>query len=676
MPVLNYRLAMPIVARPDLSSFIGPYGGSVVVVLPDPTDANIVYAGSWGAGVYKSTDGGFNWQPARSGLTNLLINSMAIDPQNHLVVYAGTYKNGVFKSVDGGETWFPSSNGLQAEAIVYCMAIDPEAPNRVYIGTRGQNSNSQPPWRGVLYKSDDGGGSWKAVLENIGGSGAQDWIYSLAVLPRDPNMILAASHEHGPYLTLDYGKTWAPANNGITDGSGRAVLFDPRKRNPSTAFFGVWHRSGIFKSTNDASSWSTITSGIGNTKIYSMAIDQLNPDHLYATTFIASDGDTGGVLHSDNSGQNWHPAGLSGYSIYTVAVNPANSDTLYAGVYSTGLFRSDNRGASWGPSEMGLSNVPATAVLTLPGSPPNVVAAAPNVLQTNNMGINWSGVGSGLPGNQVNALVMSPANLNVIFALTQSAGLYRVDLSAGGVWNKQTALPASPSLQSDPRPFEPMDELHMLMPDEPVQPQPAAVPNAPLLAMSFAPSNASIAYLGSSGSGVYRSNDGGSSWNPAGLSGQVVTSLAVDSANPDIVYAATGAANTVKWSTNGGQSWTDTALPGVTPYALSISPAEPATVYAGTSSGVYQRVSNGAWTLSGLAGKPVTALAAHPTLAGALFAGTTAGAYLSGDGGLTWKPGPAGLSMVGIRAISIEAVSGNTISYATNQSGVYLQYFR
>jgi len=154
-----------------------------------------------------------------------------------------------------------------------------------------------------------------------------------------------------------------------------------------------------------------------------------------------------------------------------------------------------------------------------------------------------------------------------------------------------------------------------------------------------------------------------------------VTSLAVDSANPNTVYAATGASGTVKMSTNGGQTWADTAISGVTPYALSTSAAEPGTIYAGTSSGVYKRVGSGAWALSGLAGKPVTALAAHPSQAGVVFAGTTSGSFVTRDGGTSWSPGPAGLDAVSVKAIVVEPVNGLNVYYASAQSGVYMQYY-
>ncbi len=78
-----------------------------------------------GVGVYKSMDGGLNWQSANHGLTNLYINSLAIDPTHPSTLYAGTYHNQVYKSQDGGNSWIWSGTGMQDQAIVYTIAIDP-----------------------------------------------------------------------------------------------------------------------------------------------------------------------------------------------------------------------------------------------------------------------------------------------------------------------------------------------------------------------------------------------------------------------------------------------------------------------------------------------------------------------------------------------------------------------
>jgi photosystem II stability/assembly factor-like uncharacterized protein len=667
---------LPVVHRSDPPAWLGPFGGSTVVLLPDPVNTNIVYAGSWGAGVYKSVDYGLNWQPARAGLTNLSINSMTIDPLNPSTLYAGTYSSGVFKSTDGGETWAQASSGMQAGAIVYSLAIDPETPTRLYAGTRAVNTGgTPPPWSGIVYKSDDGAASWHPVLQNIGGSAQQDWVYSIAVLPLDPNLILAASHEHGIFRSWDYGETWAPANQGIVNGSGRGVVFDPQRRSPSTAYYGEWHRDGAYKTTNDGDSWAPLANGIQNTKIYSMAIDSSDPRYVYAATMIASAGDPGGAMRSSDAGQTWSQAGLQGLSVYTVAPNRANGNQLDGGVIgSAGIYRSENRGASWSASSQGMSNLAATSILAHGGAPSTIYTSNTVVLRSTDRGANWANLGSGLPGSTINALVMHPADANLLFALTNS-GLYRVNLSAGTTWSKVAGLPGSAAL-SPVHPLDRIDELSALMPDEPLAPQPAAVPNAALNSLVFAPSNAGTAYLGGSGTGVYRSSDGAATWNPAGLSGQTIWSLAVDPTNPYLVYAAADTAGTVKVSQNGGANWTDTGLPaGTIPYTLVIDPAEPTRVYAGTSSGVYIRTGSGTWTLSGLNGRVVTALTLHPTRPGTLFAGTTAGVFISVDHAQSWMSGPYALETLGIEAITIDP-DGYTVYYATSSSGVYRSSFQ
>jgi photosystem II stability/assembly factor-like uncharacterized protein len=679
-----YKLNLPLLFRAPLPDWVGPFGGNVVVIAPDPNNANIVYAGTWGAGVLKSTDGGLSWLPSRGGLWNLRINSLTVDPTNSAVLYAGTYGDGVFKSTNAGLTWAQSNSGVQAGAIVYTIAVDPETPSRVYIGTRGDNITGANPWKGILYKSDNGGASWRAVLENVGGTDQQDWIYSIAVLPRDPNLILAASHEHGPYRSTNYGDTWAAASNGISDGSGRSVVFNPLLRLPSTAYFAVWHRTGLFKTTNDANAWSLNTNGINNTKVYGLAIDRNDPAHLYAATFIASAGDPGGVLHSADSGQSWKQAGLQGLSIYSVAVNPADGNILYTGTVGAGAYRSADRGASWQANNTGLSVFSVSTLLVAPGSSDTLYAATNGVQRSVDKGLTWVPLGYGLPYSTVNALLFHPSNPNLLYALTDSAGLYRIDITSGG-WARLASITSGSTLQNasgvlyPTGPLAQPDPLREIDPDESLAAQPQnemqTLPNAPLLAMAFAPSSNPIQYIGTSGSGVYRTWDNGENWYAAGLAGQTVWSLAVDPANYNKVYAATAAPGTVKLTTDGGLTWTDTTLPGLTPYALAYSPIDPTVLYVGTSSGLYQSTAGGSWTPAGLSGKMVTAITPHPTRAGLLFAGTSAGAYISTDGGVTWAAGPAGLAEMGIKSITINPNDKITVYFATNGSGAYhLEY--
>ena len=128
----NIQVYLPLIANLDTSAWLGPDGGSVVAVALDPQNPETVYAGTWGRGVFKSVDGGASWLPATNGLDNLYIQSLAVDPLVPSVLYAGTYKDGMYKSLDGGQSWFAINTNIQAEAIVYTIAIDRSDSNYIY----------------------------------------------------------------------------------------------------------------------------------------------------------------------------------------------------------------------------------------------------------------------------------------------------------------------------------------------------------------------------------------------------------------------------------------------------------------------------------------------------------------------------------------------------------------
>jgi len=95
---------LPVVSY-NPTGWIGPYSGTIIAIVYDPVDPQVIYAGSFGSGVFKSTDGGLNWSSVNNGLTNLYVSSMAINPQNPSTIYAGTYRGQVYKTNDGGNSW-------------------------------------------------------------------------------------------------------------------------------------------------------------------------------------------------------------------------------------------------------------------------------------------------------------------------------------------------------------------------------------------------------------------------------------------------------------------------------------------------------------------------------------------------------------------------------------------
>lgn len=670
VPLITKYLPKPV--------WIGMEGGPVTALVVDPQDSNIVYAGGWGAGVFKSEDAGATWYPARLGLTNLYINSMAIDPTDSSVLYAGTYHKGIFKTTNGGASWFAINDGIQKSAIVYTIAVDPKSSNYVYIGTRGVSDDGNAPWAGILYRSDDGGETWHKELTQIGGEDSEDWIYSIAVVPHSPKVVLAASHEHGVYISTDRGNTWSTRSEGITDSSGRAVLIDPRYYSPFTGYYGVWHRTGVFKTTDSGESWYLKDSGIAGAKIYAMALAASNPRYLFAATFGS------GILTSSDAGSSWTGEHGPADDIYSVASDPNHRSVLYAGTVDEGTFKSTDTGNSWKLSQKGLVQTWATSLLTYQGVGEYMMMSTygQGVAQSFNGGDTFSYLNTSLGDKHVNALMKNPAQTNLVYALTQAKGLYRMNLSdtAEG-WKKVSiSLPASTARvaydESNPLSIPEMPDADLPVDITDMRKstvdadEDMAADVVPLKAIQFAPSDPNIVYLATAGGGVYKSTTNGRTWAASGLDNMTVWGIAVDPTNANLVYAATNViGGGIKVSTDGGASWGDANIPDVTVYALNAPVSEGGRVYAGTSNGIY-RLEGGVWSSMGLAGLEATAFAVAPNAANIYFAGTSAGAYYSTDNGATWMAGPEEIAYMTIQGITFDANHPQQVYFITEGGGV------
>jgi photosystem II stability/assembly factor-like uncharacterized protein len=679
--------APPLPAEPP--AWLGLQGGAVMTEVIDPQNADVMYLGTWGSGIYKSSDGGQSWFPSRAGLGNQLIWSLAVDPKNSSVVYAGTHKNGLYKSVDGGSTWFRSSTGIQDDAVVYTIAIDPLNSSRIFIGTRGiaahcSDGSSCPPWAGIVYKSNDAGATWSPALTNIGGSKNQFWAYTIVFDLLDPKRVFAAiDGAPGLYRSLNGGSSWSAAMEGITNPKGRAIVFDPTSTSPVVAFYGGWQAyqyTNVFKTADGGDTWTPKNNGISGIDIWEMAMTSSNPPVLFACTYH------NGLLKSTTGGKTWTNAGVPASKVNSVTVSPEESNIVFAGSDEIGLFKSMNGGTTWALSQDGLITTWSTALLVSREDMNRLFMSTygQGVFQSSDRGSTWTNMSKGLGDLYIHSLVMDPAHPNLIYALTDTTGLYRYDMDAGGSWARVSgglpALAAGETAPGSGSSSYPPDYPFALpeKPDSDVYPElyASAIPAAPAakppyLVMSFAPSDPALAYLGTSGSGVYKSEDGGGGWSAAGLSGYVVWSLAVDPGDPNLVYAATSKPGIVKVSSTGGGSWSDSDLPGsnLIVYSLAFSNDNQRVLYAGTSDGVYQ-LSGGSWTTLGLPGYTVTAIAAVPNLPGYLYVGTTDGAFYSLDGGVTWQAGPSQLANLTTQEITFDPFYPYTAYFSTTGNGV------
>jgi hypothetical protein len=193
--VLSLTQPVPVSAGFNAWTSIGPEGGWIYALAVDPNTPTTLYAGTYGGGVFKSTDGGATWSAVNTGLSNKSVWALAIDPTAPNTLYAGTY-GGVFKSTDGGASW--SANGLTGNG-VFALAIDPNTPTTLYAGTNGG-----------VFKSTNSGATWSAT-----GTGPTN-VRALVIDPTTPTTLYAGTNG-GVFKSADGGVNWSATGAGPTN---------------------------------------------------------------------------------------------------------------------------------------------------------------------------------------------------------------------------------------------------------------------------------------------------------------------------------------------------------------------------------------------------------------------------------------------------------------------------
>ena len=177
----------------------------VIALVIDPSNTSTLYAGTNGSGVFKSTDGGLNWNAVNTGFQGLTIFSLVINPQNPAILYAGT-NSGAFKTVNNGGSWAGVNTGMLGVSIK-ALAIDPSNPAIVYAGAMNQVTSGLGINGGAgVFKTTDGGANWtlrSTGLTNLG-------IQSLAIDPVTPATIYAGTSGSGVFKSINGGTTWTP----------------------------------------------------------------------------------------------------------------------------------------------------------------------------------------------------------------------------------------------------------------------------------------------------------------------------------------------------------------------------------------------------------------------------------------------------------------------------------
>ncbi len=253
-------------------------------------------------GIWKTTNNGTTFKPVFDSYGAYSIGCLKRDPNNVNVIWAGTgennhqralgYGNGIYKSVDGGNSW--KNMGLKDSRQIGMIAVDPRNSDVVYVAAEG--SVWGPGGDRGLYKTTDGGKNWEKVLEISENTGCN----SVVLDPRNPDVVYATSEQ--------------------------------RRRHVYTKI-GGGPESAIWKSTDGGKNWRKLTSGIPTADKGGMglAISPVNPDVLYI--IIEAANDQGGFFRSTNRGESWEKMSShysSGQYYCEIYCDPNDVDKVYS----------------------------------------------------------------------------------------------------------------------------------------------------------------------------------------------------------------------------------------------------------------------------------------------------------------------------------------------------------
>jgi len=261
----------------DSWTAIGPEETQVLSIAVDPEDTEVIYIGT-NSTVMKTENGGEDWEAINEGLPGASFAVLEMDPSDSRVLYAGNNGRGVFKTENGGERWqAKNSAGLNDPAAkqIFSLAVHPSDSSVVYLGTNG-----------TVYESSNGGSTWSPTIFTQVGP-----VRAIAIDPVNPEVVYASGFNQAVGDIV--GKTEKDGQGNIIwralpiGGSVADLSIDPQNH---TTVYAATFEDGVFKSRDQGASWQQINSGLGTSKVTSIAVDPRIMSRVFAATQSGSDG--------------------------------------------------------------------------------------------------------------------------------------------------------------------------------------------------------------------------------------------------------------------------------------------------------------------------------------------------------------------------------------------------
>ncbi|HZS05354.1 MAG TPA: hypothetical protein VFD58_11010 [Blastocatellia bacterium] len=440
---------------------IGPatMGGRVADFAVDPKKPYTWFVAFGTGGLMKTTDNGVTWNGVFEKEAVASVGTVAVAPSDSKVVWAGTgepngrnsssWGDGVYKSTDGGETW--TNMGLRDSHNVARIVIDPNDPNIVYVAALGHlwGANKE---RGV-YKTNDGGRTWNAVLqlsEDVGcidlvmDSSDRNTLYAAMYFRRrTPSSFTSGGAVGGVYKTTDGGANWKKLTNGLPAQTGRIGL-DVYRKDPKVVYALIESDAGggasiedaesksggVFRSEDKGETWQRVNKIVPRAFYFcQIRVDPTDDNRVYVLGFGLHTSDDGGKTFKSDGGKGYHG------DLHAMWIDPNNSDHVLLGT-DGGVYQSYSKMANWDF----INNIAAGEFyrVTVDGSRPYRIAGG---LQDN---FNWVGPSQtsrpegilnsdwvSLGGGDGFYCVFDPVDPEIVYAESQNGFAYRLNLKTG-----------------------------------------------------------------------------------------------------------------------------------------------------------------------------------------------------------------------------------------------------